>query len=130
MCKYVTRLTVKTLIDDINKVIINGKQPKSLLYFMHSMHGACRWENLVLQQMERLWRKKKNKLNKALEPIAKELNFSNDSRNGDPDWVNKSRREFEQLKKNYQLAKLSEKSGVAQYMRLIQEKLRHHNYKL
>ena len=61
---------------------------------MHSKHGACRWENLVIQQMEKLWREKKNKLTAALEPIAKELNFSGDSDNGDPDWVNKNRRDL------------------------------------
>ena len=86
-------------------------------------------ENYVYQKIEKESNERKAAFTKDLEQLAKELNFTG-SENGDPDWVIQSRLDIEILKKKYEAAQPHDKRDIAREIKLIQQKIRHHKFKL
>jgi hypothetical protein len=85
IARYVDRLGVKAIIDDMQQAKLRYK-PKSILYFIYSSgQMPCRWENLVLDQVEAEAERAKKEENEMASALAKYIGLPDLA--VEPDWV-------------------------------------------
>ena len=98
MAIYIKRLGVAALIKDMEDATKKLK-PNSIVYFLWSgKTQACRWEMLVLEQIERKLAQEKDEIEKGYENLYNLLGRPKITQKTEPDWVIRDKRELEMLK--------------------------------
>lgn len=96
IAKYVDRLGVKVLIDDM-RLAVRRFNPNSIVYFLHSSGNMpCRWENLLLDDIETKSKRDKQKEKKFFENLARDLGLNKQT---EPTWVKVARERLSFLQK-------------------------------
>ncbi|MFQ5637992.1 MAG: hypothetical protein ACE5IR_08340 [bacterium] len=73
VAKHAAACGAAALIDDMRAAMEH--KPQSLIYFLYSKHGACRWEMLFLRKLEEQLKAEKKKIDSELAELAKLLDF-------------------------------------------------------
>lgn len=93
IAKYIDRLGVASLINDMREAFQKFPQIKTIIYFLYSSTGNSRWENLIYTKIEHDWQQEKQLEANQWQPFAQMLNFAK----SEPDWVAQSRNEIIRL---------------------------------
>ena len=73
IAKYVDRLGVASLIDDMREAKKKNPNIQSILYFIYSADHVCRWEMLLLKRLEAKYQQEKKEENDTYAAIARVL---------------------------------------------------------
>lgn len=126
IAKYIDRLGVKTLIDDMRQVLAKYPSVRSIIYFLYTGDNkASRWEMLLREQIAQEIQQQKELDNEAYKAMAEVFGFELKSVNvGPPKWVVDARRRLAAIDK---MAKTDE--VCAEIVR-IKHNLEKHGYGL
>lgn len=101
IAKYIDRLGVKTLIDDMRLVLAKYPSVRSIIYFLYTGDNkASRWEMLLREQIAQEMQQQKELDNEAYKAMAEVFGFELKSANeGPPRWVKDARRRLAAIDK-------------------------------
>lgn len=94
VAKFIAACGVAALIDDM-RVAVKEHQPRSLIYFLYSKHGACRWEMLFCKQLEEKMAAEKKQHDSDLAELARLIDLKFES--PQPEWAVEARAERRKL---------------------------------
>lgn len=99
IAKYINRLGVKKMIDDMRLVLAKYPTVRSIIYFLYTGDNkASRWEMLLREQIAQEMQQQKELDNEAYKAMAEVFGFELKSVNvGPPKWVVDARRRLAQL---------------------------------
>ncbi len=127
IAKYLDRLGVKALILDMRDAV--AKQPgiHSILYFVYSKSGACRWENLVMLKIENDWTEKKKQHAEDYDELAKLIDLKLPG--VEPEWVPQARKRLQFLTQKRPPMHPRDRVEINREIDRIQNNLRKYNLK-
>lgn len=103
IAKYVDRLGVKAIIDDM-RIVIPKYKPRSIIYFLYTGDNkASRWEMLLRDKIAEEMKAQKDLDNEAYAAMAKVFGFELRRMESKPQWITdaeKRLKTLEQLKSN------------------------------
>lgn len=125
IAKYVDRLGVKKLIDDMRQVLTKYPDIRTIIYFLYSSNNkAPRWEMLLREQIAEEMQQQKELDNEAYKAMAEVFGFElKRVDKGPPQWVVDARRRLASLRKGRIVSE-----GEAREIRQIRHNLEKHGY--
>lgn|GEM_PF-5026650 len=125
IAKYADRLGVAALIDDMK--LNANKRPQSIAFFIYSKHGACRWENMVMQQIEKDNQARKKEENEMYEELGRALRLA--ARKSEPDWMIQARKRLTMLRRERELTSPVARHEIDREIARIEANLQRHHSK-
>lgn len=122
IARWLDQLGVAKLIEDM-RAACEQYQPYSIVYFLHSKTGACRWEMLWLDTVQQQLAAEKQQDNEAMQALASAIRY--DEQQQEPEWVIEARKKY-----NFLNALENIDSSVAQQMAAIKSRLENMGYEL
>lgn len=106
IAKYLDRLGVAALIDDMKAAHKANPKIGSIVYFLWSKDLRPRWEILLMRKLEDEYRQQKHQDNDAYAAMARLLGLENQQTaiQLDPDWVVEAQRNMKHLQRQLQTA--------------------------
>lgn len=132
IAKYIDRLGVAALVDDMRAAVKGKPDILSMVYFLHSRERVPRWERLLLDKIAREAAEQSSADNDAYRALAKLLGYDGSigkiHTNETPQWVLDARRRLEQIAAALRTATSGDRIRLLQEQARLQDRLERFGY--